>query len=48
MFNILEGKSSCILSSQNKTYITIYTHLNETFDDKYNSFDSCFGQPLNP
>lgn len=35
MFNILEGKSSCILSSQNKTYITIYTHLNETFDDNY-------------
>jgi hypothetical protein len=47
MFNNLEGKGTCILSSQHNTYITVYTHINETFDDKYTSLEKCFSSPLN-
>jgi hypothetical protein len=48
MFKGLEGIGKCTLSSQQNTYITVYTHNNLIFMDKYKSLETCFGAPLNP
>ena len=47
MFENLEGKGTCKLSSQNKTYITVYSHNNSEFNDKFKSLEECFDSPLN-
>ena len=42
MFNDLEGKGTCILSTDPNTYITIYTHKNDNFQEKFKSLELCF------
>lgn len=48
MFKNETDKGSCILSSENNTYITVYTQKNLTFNEKYVRLDTYFGQNQNP
>jgi len=48
MFAQLEGKGTCVLSSNTNTYITVYTYQNESFAEKFSSLETCFGAPKNP